>query len=227
MAFLLVTFLWPRKEKLLAQARRAGETLSRAQPSRPARRKPCHQQAPPHPQPFSRKGRREQKRSREQAPLPPWEKEAKTFSGADPSPARGEGSKGDLGNRPLSRHGRRRQRLSREQAPLPQGEKGAKTITGTDPSPARGEGSKNDHGSKPLSRMGRRRQGLSRGCSPLPLGEGQGEGIRAPPIWHTPSPATWRRRRRTGSAPGSAGRPLRSSALCLRQISDGAPAGRA
>ena len=34
-AFLLVTFLWPRKEKSLAQARRAGETLSRAEPSRP------------------------------------------------------------------------------------------------------------------------------------------------------------------------------------------------
>ncbi|MNH18889.1 hypothetical protein D3C79_786100 [compost metagenome] len=35
-AFLLVTFLWPRKEKSLAQARRAGETLSRATPSCPA-----------------------------------------------------------------------------------------------------------------------------------------------------------------------------------------------
>jgi len=34
--------------------------------------------------------------------------------------------------------------------------------------------------------------------------------IRAPPIWHTPSPATWRRRHRTGSVPGSAGRPLQS-----------------
>ena len=37
-AFLLVTFLWPRKEKLLAQARRAGETSSRPAASRPARR---------------------------------------------------------------------------------------------------------------------------------------------------------------------------------------------
>lgn len=37
-AFLLVTFLWPRKEKLLAQARRAGETPSRPAASRPARR---------------------------------------------------------------------------------------------------------------------------------------------------------------------------------------------
>ena len=37
-AFLLVTFLWPRKEKSLAQARRAGETPSRAAPSCPARR---------------------------------------------------------------------------------------------------------------------------------------------------------------------------------------------
>ncbi|MNG88301.1 hypothetical protein D3C79_471290 [compost metagenome] len=36
-AFLLVTFLWPRKEKLLAQARRAGETPSRPAASRPAR----------------------------------------------------------------------------------------------------------------------------------------------------------------------------------------------
>ena len=36
MAFLLVTFLWPRKEKSLAQARRAGETPSRAAPSCPA-----------------------------------------------------------------------------------------------------------------------------------------------------------------------------------------------
>ena len=35
-AFLLVTFLWPRKEKSLAQARRAGETPSRATPSCPA-----------------------------------------------------------------------------------------------------------------------------------------------------------------------------------------------
>ncbi len=95
-AFLLVTFLWPRKEKPLAQARRAGETLSRAQPSRPARRQPCHQQAPSHPQPFSHKGRREQRRSRKQAPLPPWEKEAKTTTGTDPPP-----------------QGRRGQRLSR------------------------------------------------------------------------------------------------------------------
>ncbi|AYO64827.1 hypothetical protein E3D14_02130 [Aeromonas salmonicida subsp. salmonicida] len=36
-AFLLVTFLWPRKEKLLAPARRAGETPSRPAASRPAR----------------------------------------------------------------------------------------------------------------------------------------------------------------------------------------------
>ncbi|MNV10358.1 hypothetical protein D3C71_1008770 [compost metagenome] len=35
-AFLLVTFLWPRKEKSLAQARRAGETPSRTESSRPA-----------------------------------------------------------------------------------------------------------------------------------------------------------------------------------------------
>ena len=42
-AFLLVTFLWPRKEKLLAQARRAGETLSRATPSRPVRCQLCCQ----------------------------------------------------------------------------------------------------------------------------------------------------------------------------------------
>jgi hypothetical protein len=35
-AFLLVTFLWPRKEKSLAQARRAGETPSRTASSRPA-----------------------------------------------------------------------------------------------------------------------------------------------------------------------------------------------
>ncbi|MNZ45333.1 hypothetical protein D3C78_629850 [compost metagenome] len=114
-AFLLVTFLWPRKEKSLAQARRAGETLSRAQPSRPARRQPCQE-----PKPFT-----------------------------NPS----------------------------SPTLLPQGEKGARR---------------------------------SREQTPLPLGEGQGEGIRALPTLHTPSPATWRRRRRTGSAPGSAGRPLRS-----------------
>lgn len=36
-AFLLVTFLWPRKEKSLAQARRAGEIPSRAEPSRSMR----------------------------------------------------------------------------------------------------------------------------------------------------------------------------------------------
>ncbi len=36
-AFLLVTFLWPRKEKLLAPARRMGETPSRPTASRPAR----------------------------------------------------------------------------------------------------------------------------------------------------------------------------------------------
>ena len=35
-AFLLVTFLWPRKEKSLAQARRAGETPSRTESSCPA-----------------------------------------------------------------------------------------------------------------------------------------------------------------------------------------------
>ncbi|MNZ36862.1 hypothetical protein D3C78_542950 [compost metagenome] len=35
-AFLLVTFLWPRKEKSLAQARRAGETPSRTKSSCPA-----------------------------------------------------------------------------------------------------------------------------------------------------------------------------------------------
>ncbi len=123
-AFLLVTFLWPRKEKLLAQARRAGETLSRAQPLRPARRQPCQQQTPPHPQPFSHKGRREQRRSREQA-----------------LPRRGEGSKDDLGNRPSPREGRRGQRRSREKALLPQGEKEAKTISGMIPSPVgRGSG---------------------------------------------------------------------------------------
>ncbi len=36
MAFLLVTFLWPRKEKSLAPARRAGETPSRTASSHPA-----------------------------------------------------------------------------------------------------------------------------------------------------------------------------------------------
>ena len=111
-AFLLVTFLWPRKEKSLAQARRAGETLSRAQPSRPARRQPCHQKAPliPNPSPTrgegskddhgnrprSRHGIRKQRRSREQA-----------------LPRRGEGGKDDHEKRPFSHKGRRRQRLSR------------------------------------------------------------------------------------------------------------------
>ncbi|BDA18717.1 hypothetical protein KAM345_026310 [Aeromonas caviae] len=37
-AFLLVTFLWPRKEKSLAKPRSGGETPSRAESSRPARR---------------------------------------------------------------------------------------------------------------------------------------------------------------------------------------------
>ena len=35
-AFLLVTFLWPRKEKSLAQPRSGGETPSRTASSRPA-----------------------------------------------------------------------------------------------------------------------------------------------------------------------------------------------
>ncbi len=58
-AFLLVTFLWPRKEKSLAQARRAGETPSRAAPSCPAWRSqaiqalgdipPGNDVSPPHP----------------------------------------------------------------------------------------------------------------------------------------------------------------------------------
>ena len=120
--------------------------------------------------------------------LPQGEKGAKTITGTGPSPTMEEGGKNDLGNRPLSRKGRREQ---------------------------------DDHGNRPLSRKGRRAQRRSREQAPLPrwgeggkgyLGdeEGQGEGIRAPPIWHTPSRATWRRRRRTGSAPGSAGRPLRS-----------------
>ena len=96
---------------------------------------------PPHPQPFSREGRREQRRFREQAPLPRGEKGAKAISGTGPSPARGEGSKDDLGNKSLSHEGRREQRRSREQAPLPQGEKEAKTISGVIPSPVgRGSG---------------------------------------------------------------------------------------
>lgn len=37
-AFLLVTFLWPRKEKSLAKPRSGGETPSRAAPSCPLRR---------------------------------------------------------------------------------------------------------------------------------------------------------------------------------------------
>ncbi len=41
--------------------------------------------------PPSREGRRGQRRSREQAPLPPWEKEAKAISGMIPSPV-GRGS---------------------------------------------------------------------------------------------------------------------------------------
>ncbi len=103
-AFLLVTSLWPRKEKLLAQARRAGETLSRAMPSRPARRQPCQQrqaQTPLVSPPSS------------PTLLPQGEKGAKTLSGTGPSPAMGEGSKDDHGNRPLPHDGRRRQRLSR------------------------------------------------------------------------------------------------------------------
>ncbi|MNJ33707.1 hypothetical protein D3C77_283950 [compost metagenome] len=96
-AFLLVTFLWPRKEKSLAQARRAGETLSRAMPSRPARRQPCQDPKPPlipNPSPARGEG-------------------SKTITGTGPSPAMGEGSKDDHGNRPLPHDGRRRQRLSR------------------------------------------------------------------------------------------------------------------
>ena len=117
-AFLLVTFLWPRKEKLLAQARRAGETLSRARPSRPARRQPCCQQ-----------------------PGTPYTHDANVrlrFANRTYSPDK----------------------------------KGA-------------------NGSFFTSQAGARRP-------------------TAPQGGHTPSPATWRRRRRTGSAPGSAGRPLRS-----------------
>ena len=41
-----MTFLWPRKEKLLAQARRAGETPSRPAASHPARRSRATTQRP-------------------------------------------------------------------------------------------------------------------------------------------------------------------------------------
>lgn len=51
-AFLLVTFLWPRKEKLLAQARRAGETPSRPTASHPARRSRATTQRPLPPTPY-------------------------------------------------------------------------------------------------------------------------------------------------------------------------------
>ena len=66
-AFLLVTFLWPRKEKSLAQARRADETPSRATPSCPAWRShaihtwddiaPCNEVTQPLTLTLSRKGR--------------------------------------------------------------------------------------------------------------------------------------------------------------------------
>ncbi len=61
-AFLLVTFLWPRKEKSLAPARRAGETPSRTASSHPAWRShaiqtlgdipPGNDIRPPHPNPL-------------------------------------------------------------------------------------------------------------------------------------------------------------------------------
>ncbi len=117
-AFLLVTFLWPRKEKSLAPARRAGETLSRAMPSRPARRQPCCQQ-----------------------PGTPYTHDANVrlrFANRTYSPDK----------------------------------KGA-------------------NGSFFTSQAGALH-------------------LTAPQDGHRPSPATWRRRRRTGFVPGSAGRPLRS-----------------
>ena len=48
----MVTFLWPRKEKLLAQARRAGETPSRPAASRPARQSRATTQRPLPPAPY-------------------------------------------------------------------------------------------------------------------------------------------------------------------------------
>ncbi len=93
-AFLLVTFIWPRKEKSLAPARRAGETLSRATPSRPARRQPCQDTKPftnpliPNPSPARGEGSKDYLGNR---PSPAGEKEAKTISGMIPSPV-GRGS---------------------------------------------------------------------------------------------------------------------------------------
>ncbi len=116
-AFLLVTFLWPRKEKLLAPARRAGETLSRAQPSRPARRS---------------------RAANSQAHHIPMTRTSDYALLIEPT-----------------------------------------VLTKKEPT-------------APFVLMARALR------------------LTAPQGGHTPSPATWRQRRRTGSAPGSAGRPLRS-----------------
>ncbi len=55
-AFLLVTFLWPRKEKSLAKPRSGGETPSRTESSCPARRSRANQASDPSPQPSPARG---------------------------------------------------------------------------------------------------------------------------------------------------------------------------
>ncbi len=55
-AFLLVTFLWPRKEKSLAKPRSGGETPSRTESSCPAWRSRAYQASDPSPWPSPARG---------------------------------------------------------------------------------------------------------------------------------------------------------------------------
>ncbi|MCS3454284.1 hypothetical protein M2366_000323 [Aeromonas sp. BIGb0405] len=79
-AFLLVTFLWPRKEKSLASARRAGETPSRMESSCPAWRSHAQSCWRPLTLTLSRKGRGDQSEtpSRAAPSCPAWRSHAQS-----------------------------------------------------------------------------------------------------------------------------------------------------
>jgi hypothetical protein len=73
----------PSSPTLLPQGEKGAKTISETGPS-PARGEGCRDDLGN--RPFPREGRREQRRPRKQAPLPPWEKKAKTIAGMIPSP---------------------------------------------------------------------------------------------------------------------------------------------
>ncbi len=115
-AFLLVTFLWPRKEKSLAKPRSGGETPSRTESSRPAWRSHAHQASDPLTLALSRRGRGNGDRGRLRfANRPYWRSHANTLlQGKDVTDpltlalsrkGRGDGYRGRLrfANRPYAK----------------------------------------------------------------------------------------------------------------------------